>query len=1259
MAGYPEPLIDQHTFEGGMNSDFADELIPKNMGRVFLNCRVVSSAGGNLGVVTNIMGNVMVTTPLPEGICKTIGAASDERNNKAYFAVYNSNGFHTWYVYDGLLNTVTKAFQSITDSNGIDILRFSPKFPIFHIDIIIGNGSSGDYTLIYWCDGLNKGRKFNLQKALDKTSTGYGIDIFEDFINQYKKCPVYAPVITYATDPTRNSNFLYAQPLFKFCYRYIYDDGEISNYSDWSLVALPPNQSYEGVGAIVIENNFIQVSINSGSRIVVKIEIAMTSGTLPWVTIAILSKVDLGIGDSSNYVFNFYNDGAYAAADQNKINRPNSYMFRIPICQAFVQLAMTQTGGDEGFPSVAVNVSVVNQPVPLFLPPGTVNQYNNPSLTVAQTSYTTQTYLFATVRYVPTILFTIGADVKKGNVFTVTGQNGGGGVLGDIFFASDKKGTDNYIFNYPATAADTAISVANQIKAYLRGLGRGQPDGNNGISGEGTIGGNAFFSYTYLGQYRENITTFHGSVTPVQFAVLTDDGVSIQVIKSGSTRQYAIGYEDDDGRKSPSYTSVSCAIRTPFLTEAPGGILQQPVHAVSVFHQPPLWARYWMLYRTPDEVNFIQVLVQQVIDVKVIAAANPGEYLDLVIGSLATYNAIHTDSILAYQFTKGDRLRFIRNETSGAFYTPFFETTVLSYSEVTTELRNAQISVHGTNLVEPSDGVIADYVGKNIQIDGIERTIIGIHGTSYVLDNIINIGSNIANTIQPNYTFIDRRGIIRIAKPSSLYTIVDYSTVEIYTPQENTDSLNYKNFFDTAQKFDIANFGTATAAHRGTHQDQDGTSAETLLSTPAIVYVTEGDAYIRNRELPTNTNITNTEVLVDAVEDPNFSDFYTSNLNNIGRVFPTDDGSGQKHFGSRTRFSNNFIVDTAINGLNDFDDLDRVDYNDAYGDVMVTKYRELRLYIFKKLKDGWIPVGQTIINTPAGQQIIGTSDKLLGPIQYFSSDAGIGDNPESFFSDENYMYHAAPNIGTFVRVAGDGVDNISTEFGFDFEARTILDSVKKYGLRIPGGKDKTNDECIWSVPEYVAPVYNNPLNQGDWVTTESQVPMGAAPIIVTQPANGVVTYDAPSGNFLINMNANFIGTDTFTYKFDLGGGSFTEIKNGCITVVAAPPVPSAYQGRASSKYCTQILAPVPPAPPGSIGISRNTTVDISTICGASPTTVYISNVYTDIVPGVVVYTDSGMTTLLIGNSYIQDGGGAIYNLDPGTGVVGASTGFAC
>jgi hypothetical protein len=66
-----------------------------------------------------------------------------------------------------------------------------------------------------------------------------------------------------------------------------------------------------------------------------------------------------------------------------------------------------------------------------------------------------------------------------------------------------------------------------------------------------------------------------------------------------------------------------------------------------------------------------------------------------------------------------------------------------------------------------------------------------------------------------------------------------------------------------------------------------------------------------------------------------------------------------------------------------------------------------------------------------------------------------------------------------------------------------------------------------------------------------------------------------------------------------------------------------------------------------------------TICGLIGFTAYLLAPATSITSGVTVYASEDIGDPLTGKSYIDDTTGPIYNIDPGTGLVGAPTGNAC
>jgi hypothetical protein len=1131
----PEKLIQTHVFTEGQDSDTAPDLMPNTRARSMMNCRAFTD--GEKGVITNIKGNVLIDVDLPAGVNTTVGWVPDEESGRFLWFVKNSNNYHTIFIYDYLSNTVIRLLQSRTDSNNVDILRLSGL--ILHADIVQNN-------LLTWVDGVQKARKTNIAKLLDKSSAGYGLTVTEDLITAYKMTSVYAPTGTYFTDVSRNTNSLYGK-LFKFCQRFGFIDGEKSNWSDWSTVPLPPNQSYLGVNSITTDNNGIRLQVATGSQEVQTIEIAVKVNSLLFELTATLNKAELGIGDNSTYIYNFYNDNANVGTDNGKVNRPYSYLPRVPRLQAFVKNAMIYGAAVEGFAPVKINVSIEVQQADIYLPPGTVNKLNNPLFTATEVSTQQEKGFLNKGRTNVTAKFLIGNDVKKGNVFSLYGNNGG---------------SDHYSFTYTASVVDTASSVANVIKTYLRNIGRGIPDATNGITAESLDpSGNVTFTYSYLGEWRENKVVWTTNVTPVSVQSLQDSGTSLQIIKPGSDRKYAILYEDDDGRKSLGYTSDACSVKTPFITEV-GGI-KATTHSIKIYHQPPDWARWYQILRTADNTSFIQLLIQKVIDV---TTTSDVEYLDLVVGSLFTYQKLHPNTILTYEFERGDRLRLIKDENAGTLYTPYFETEVLSYSVNTVEDINSNMTLKGTDLVTPDDPIRPDYVGKSIIINGIEREITAVAGNQYKLSSIISLGSADTPAIYPNYQFVDRRGIIRIKKPVGI-TINDLSTIELYKPIKNAEDSDYKIFYDFGQKYEILNYGSAQRAHAGSAQNQDGSTPASLAATPAIVKIGSGDAYIRYRELPTNNVVPGTQVLVDSIVDPNFSDFYESNLHDTGRPYPQDDNSGVKFFGSRLRYSNNYIEDTRINGLNDFDALDRGDYNDPYGDIMLIRYRDNRLYSYKRLKSAWIGIQQRTITTADGQSSLTASDKLLNDMIYYAWEGGIGDNPESWVSLDNYQYIASANSGVFLRIAGDGCDPISQQFNYDKEARRILAAVAKYKLNIFGGADREFNEVLWAVPAYGEFLYDGSFIDAQYKTTDDLLPDGVTFEIVQQPAHAQALVN-PDGTFAIS-GTNTLGDDFLLYRPLFPDGTTGDVKKYCFTVVASPDATPQWRVKQNTSYCQQ------------------------------------------------------------------------------------------
>ena len=1019
--------------------------------------------------------------------------------------------------------------ESITDSGCIDILRFNKNWRINHANVVRGE-------LLYWVDGLNPARKVNIRKCKDKTATGYGETILESYTMAAKWTSIFAPSAVYFSDLTKQFNKLYGN-MFKFAQRFIYDDDEVSDWSDFSTVPTPSKESFTGVNKIPTDNNGIKISYETGDQTVVKVELAAKINSMDFVSIAVLDKEKLGIASNSTAEYIFYNDSSYSVVVREKIIRPYSYLMKRPYCQAFLSNAMIYINGYEGFEKVKISTDVEVEYQDMFIDSGIENQMNEPYLINTFFDYTWVGSGHG--RRNSWNELEIGPDIKKGNKIYVWGKNGG---------------SDNINISYTALISDDAQSVANHIRGQLMAMLPGRI--LNMYDNQVNLDGSVRFKFEVKGNWDEGATRFDGFIEPVSYNSLKDTGTSEKNTKLGSVRKFGIVYQDFEGRKSATYTGDDLIVKIKFITEL--GALKKPVISIQLKHQPPIWAKYYYIVRSRDLTysSFIQMLVQKAISVQ---TTNQGEYIDLVVGSLFTYQRMHPNTPLKYEFKKGDRIRFINYidpETNDKTMYPFYEAEVLDYKVSVNELQSANIYVtEGSDIVTIDGTTSTDNIGRIIIVNATEREIVAVDaGNKYKVNKPFPKTESF-----PTWDLVDRRGVLRIRKPTGI-DIQDFSKVEVYTPSITGDSLGSKVFYAFGKKFPIKDAGLETRAHVANGQDQDGSSPEGYAATPAIVRISEGDIYVRNREMPTSNNFPGAQVVVDHVEDAGFSDFYESDLNDNGKENVEDSGDGEKHFGSRARWSNNFVEDTRINGLNDFDSSDRADYNDLFGDIKRTVTSGNRLDVYKELRAGWIPIYATVMEDKSGQSIMGASRKILNDMQYYSFEGGIGNNPEAYCSDGTVRYAVFANAGVIVRISGDGVTPISQIYELDNKVREHLQAASRYGAKIFLGFDRVNGEMIVAIESFDKYVYYGGFSEDKWKGFDEAKALFDTFELLTPPSHGDITV-LNSLEWVYTPDDGYVGSDSLTYRTRKGSGVWSDPQTVCVTVSPVTGRIKAWRGK--------------------------------------------------------------------------------------------------
>lgn len=1140
---YPEKSRQKHTFTDGMNSDLAREIFPNTMARYILNCHIRSTNDGSEGIVTNPKGNLMITTPLPAGNNKCIGTMVAIERNKFYFFVYNDQGKHSILEYDEVSNVITKILENLTHTGGIDILRFSKDWLILHADYIDGKG--------YWVDGLNAARKTNFARLLDKSQSGYGPVVLESFIDAYMRTSIYAPTAKYASDLTKPYNRFYGH-ITKYAQRYGYMDSELSPVSDWSAAITPEKEPTQGINNIPTDNNAIDITVETGSHDVKEIQILMqstiadiddVSGTLNWKLIVTLNKKKLKIADNVTYTYRFYNDGDFATVAASDVIQAQSFMMDRPLCQSLAKGVMTYSNGYVGFPVVDIDASISIIYGDLFIDTSVDNKFNDPAFVYGPTEANyvgsgVVTRYDGSIRAITTFdgpirfqrqTLTIGFDVKKGNKFVFSDWNG--------------YAPDDLTLTYIANVTDTAATVANAIKNLLIATGRiyRQTPGiadtniyNNSVDG----GGNVTFAFIIAsskGKPYMNGATF---VDPVQYNTLKDTGVSVKAEKMGTRKKLYYEYIKFNGQKSAAFSDDN--LIEIVQSENVAGKKSVTIR-LTTNHLPPIEAEYFQILRSKDlnTVDFIQLLVQKVVDVP---TDNTSQYLDLVIGSFATYKKLHPNSTLTFDFGKGDRVS-LKKKTSTDTYYPFFETEVLEYNEIVEDRVKDSLVTDGTAVVKVTSAS-ASNIGKFISIEGGEREIVGATADTYTLNNVI--GEISADKTYLYYDLIDRRGTLRIRKPSpSVVVIEDESIIEVYKPSRSSET--DETAFEFQQKFQIINAGTANAYHSGNIQNQSA-------SQPSIIDIGAGSIYVRNREMPINNSFPGTQVLIALIEDPSYSDFYSSRMNDNGRVNSLDKGQGVVHVADRVQFSMNYLEGNLINGLNNFKNLNRRDYSDDYGDIKLTRYENERLIIYKELRTRWVPLNAVLTQQTTGTSLLVASDNFLNDIYSYAWEGGLGNNPESWASNGTHKYYASANSGVIIRFGGNGEEPISDTFHLDSEARQLLADAARNKSSIYGVFDREYGYYVLAFEGFDKYIFFDGFSA--WVTFTEPLADDVVFEVVTSPSHG--TFDIVTRTY--TPTTDYVGSDTFSYRAFLDG-VWTEPRNICLTIVEGGSDLTAWRGK--------------------------------------------------------------------------------------------------
>lgn len=225
---------------------------------------------GNSLFNNKLKGNVLIDIELPAGTNKCIGWTQDFKTESIIWFVYNSLGSHSILRYFIITGTIQKIWYSQSGLMLVD-------------DLLCAKVVDGR---IYWVNGSEKPKSFNLERAVNYTNSLTGstyedpIDLKNEILPWIKRPPQLAPSAEYISVTEEvglivDFNNLRGK-LFQFKYSFVYEDDQESAYSEISKIPLPEGDLTVS-GDWVSEysrNNAIKILVYTGSSIVKKINVA-------------------------------------------------------------------------------------------------------------------------------------------------------------------------------------------------------------------------------------------------------------------------------------------------------------------------------------------------------------------------------------------------------------------------------------------------------------------------------------------------------------------------------------------------------------------------------------------------------------------------------------------------------------------------------------------------------------------------------------------------------------------------------------------------------------------------------------------------------------------------------------------------------------------------------------------------------------------------------------------------------------------------
>ena len=955
------------------------------------------------------------------------------------------------------------------------------------------------YTNLPWGGGSTPQAR-NGHILAYETDMYFGIDW--QTLDRVKYKPQTDMSVSYDNDTTQKINKL-RNNLYQFCYRYIYDDNEKTVWSKPSDIALPAtynniNGSFTDLSPV---DNVINVWVDSGPLEVKTVEIAVREGNKgEWRLVDRKEKYDedgeIIINSDIFVLYPFYNIDLGEPLLEDDVARPFDFVPQISGTEALIEKnRILDSNYTEGYDNLDIDVTLTPEK-------RTVSLGASELLT---TSFTSQKILW---------------NVKDG-----TQYGGWGGIidLGPIFargytylisisaspceygFQIDKSFDEDWlkeafseehsrdiVLGYAIVDAPIGGTFRDFSDAICAQLRRGS------MSGDASVIACNQYDYKYWGTTESVVDYIYGSTSSTYWLSAQELGFVFELNQP---------YAYFPSAQSLVYPNLSVNVyRTGVITPTTG-FKSGAIHPFGLVYYDRA-GRCGAVNQTPESQVYIPLqtevtstaLRQNVISWQI--SHTPPDWADY-------YRWVYAGNTTENYFLQTIITNIASLDANGYVY---FEVNriIADMADVSNKF-NIRPYVW-----QKGDRIRFMYKrtdGEYKAIDGfLDFEIIGPvdpRESVYLLDKegdfiVDKDGNKIKDQKKQGFT-ID-------AFDYESYGISANNTiVEIYRPAPKKESLSYYEFGKT---YPIVNAHTANRMHGGE------VNQSTLV--PASGTFTTGDVYLIMRLLWS----------VFPVESAWYSDYFDSEVMNIGLPNGVNRNMRRQRFISNLRWSGRKIENTMVNELSKNNASDYETLAERFESIYSIREDGYTLKVLQKNKPTSIYIGKAGLKQAGlgGQDIVTISDTVLGSKAVWENDYGTV-FPCSVIKSHDYLYFYDIYNGCVIRWASNGMVPIS-DYGmkkyFRDKSKALLASGIQ-NIHVYSTFDKEFGHYIISFVDDLTPANNATwiFSESDnaWITRESFTPAWLGNC-------GTYVFSSPPTGKLYTHNTNAIRNNFYGVQYN-------------------------------------------------------------------------------------------------------------------------------